>query len=419
MKVVAIAFSSLLLLSCQQSDVVPEPVICPVSDLMEAQLAFRIDMEGQVETRTATAAPRELQGIDNLQKADNVRIYVFQSTTPGGTYTYTPLITYQGDTLPYIHTAAFEKTEVWNGDTQGIESHEYSVPAYLPKYRYYRFLAVGRDDITETDSTHVAYDFRPTPQTTLDEAAATLRPGRQTGTELFTGKSDTPLYTDPEETPEKIEITMTRAVAGLLLYVDSVPHKLRDDHGDMHTVGSVGIAPLLYMTRSLLLATPQPDGLDVRTDEPYVRAYVPEDQTYNDVANIYTNTNPAYDQDQAPHCHSLPLVGAFLTPQNDIPEFPAVVGHTPLRLVYYDLNGDVIASSPIHIKVDHYGKPNATAATAINYDILPNHIYCMGVKNESGSIDAPASIAPDPNYTYNKQDITIWGTWQEIFDLEM
>jgi hypothetical protein len=143
----------------------------------------------------ATRAP--INSAEAVQSIADVRIHAFRTYDGGGTFRY---------------IKSFNISANWS---QGTTSATYAVPrAEMVDPGNYRFLAVGLD--SPSDYTLPTL----TPSLTLySTVAATLATAPAAAQEIFSGYSFHAITAGAES----VSITMTRRVAGVLLYVSNVP----------------------------------------------------------------------------------------------------------------------------------------------------------------------------------------------------
>lgn len=259
---------------CSEDSVVPD--VGQGTDvpegMHEVEVTFNMGANAGLQTR-ATAAPRPLESSDNWQRVTNMRIYVFRSETESddnSDYTYyKPTI--NGQEKDYLYVSDFYKTKldengdisnIWGDEPDESENEEHTVTAKLGlENGFYKFLAVGRDDILEdnpdisqirmTDPNlglneypqqiqqqmqdimtmadgRASWDLEWDETTTLDLAYIGYA-GNPYGTEIFSGISSKSISITEETKGFQESITLDRAVAGLLFNVTNIPEKLKAD----------------------------------------------------------------------------------------------------------------------------------------------------------------------------------------------
>ncbi|MCC8070462.1 MAG: hypothetical protein LIO90_01510, partial [Bacteroidales bacterium] len=449
-----------------------------------ADITLRLGLNQGSTSSSRTQRP--LYSTDDWQQCSNVRIYLFESATEDGPFVYyRPLDRNNaGVSVPYIYVKAFEKDEVWT--VQNIEYHVYSLQGYkLNANRWYKLLAVGRDDLDETLETNgTPQAARPTRywslhdptlspyaadgttprdsliegKTTLEDVRLTSLAGPTTPSEIFTGLSHEENSTalsyngvgmavqSDKEGRLGVDITMYRAVAGVLLYVNNLETTVATDvyrsgvaleaNSDLtnsikahnrQCADAVGtIAQRRILTTTVNDAAYQ-DACDKKNDGVYVL-----DAYY---VNINTNTESKFKD-------ALPLVATFMVPQ-PIPAFQepdndleAVASQSTFRFCFltrdyekdantgdYLFNADgsykstesIITEKPVKIdsgsKVDW--SDNITYEGKYVFPILANNFYHIGNYNVSDGTDTPFDLV-------DMTDVIIGvGSWQIIFDINM
>lgn len=352
-------------------------------------ITFRLD--GSVQTR----ATRPLMSSDNWQRTTDVRIYIFRSDTEGGTYTCHKQQA-MGKTFEYTYVPLFEKdtwgaTDVWGDDEKGMEQHRCRLNANL-KRGYYKLLAIGRDDISETDESGsmMALSTLDNGTTPLGDLTLTCTDAVKAA-EVFTGTSDA-FCVDFEGYETTTTIEMTRAVAGLLMYVENVPA----------AIGSVRVAAI---------------GVEHVSATPGVTAYSKTacgaattdvcllkhtfDVSAPTSSGYYVNTTTNTTDIEAGHPNSVCL-GTFLTPQS-----ATTAGSSSLQLVYYDADGNKLKTMKVKLATElHDGEDN------LHYSLRANHFYSLGQRNSD--TNQPLDLGTKPDAI-----ILVEGSWQEDVEIEL
>lgn len=302
--------------------------------------------------------PRRIFSSNDWQQVNDVRIYAFRKNSAGNFVYYKPYgpdgtkrdclaaadFTLKFDISPYAVW--------WGGDSDTNESHTYAARLRLAAGQY-RFLAIARDDsgvtgtkpLTDPDTDHTAWGWFRWQEgvTRLDQA--TLACSNQSvvaAAELFTGCTAQTLTVDASTSLIRCNITLERAVAGIMMYVENIPATikayLQDDCGDVKLkeirVRSLAVVHGKTVSDQVLLATrgavdgrlpvTQPPAALYDTDNDTEAAVKPSaaptplrvllkadiPQSALAVNGIYTGTAP----DNTAHPNSL-LKGAFVMPQ--------------------------------------------------------------------------------------------------------
>lgn len=287
--------------------------------LHEVEITFNMGTSAGLQTR---AMQRPVISSDNWQRVSDMRIYVFKSEAGSDDASYTYYRpTVNGEVVDYIYVDKFAKDENWGEDDENkynlevpvwgdddntekdLEQHLLTKKIQLEADNHYKFLAIGRDDISGTDVSNIALT-EPTMQasdypssflaeekseTLLDwltkfEAGSTalnrviLRCGNNTGqaTEVFKGISDD-IYVTEGVQGFTCTIELKRSVAGFLMYVKNIPSSItakynvaiEDDEwddrevvvesGKSYTVSNIAIGTIAY-SRDVNVYNNQPDG---------------------------------------------------------------------------------------------------------------------------------------------------------------
>lgn len=187
--------------------------------------------------------PRLVLSSNNWQQVNDVRIYVFRRNTAGTFVYYRPQdadgvkrdffsaedFTLKFDISPYVVW--------WGGASDRNEAHTFTGRMYLPSGEY-RFLALARDDravaagrrLTDPNEAVSAWGWQPWEESVTRLDLATLccaRTSELATTELFSGCTTESLHVDGTTTHFCRSITLNRAVAGILLYVEHIPATIR------------------------------------------------------------------------------------------------------------------------------------------------------------------------------------------------
>ena len=189
-----------------------------------------------------SAPPRQVLSSNNWQQVNDVRIYLFRKNTAGNFVYYKPSDD-NGTKQNYLSMDDFSLKFAqspyviwWGGDDDRNEMHSYVGQMNLPVGEY-RFLALARDDRTVTTSrrlmdpnTSVAtwgWTAWTEGMTRLETATlACARNAELSTTELFSGYTTESILVDATTRSFSRTITLNRAVAGILLYVEYIPATL-------------------------------------------------------------------------------------------------------------------------------------------------------------------------------------------------
>lgn len=386
------------LLSCSQADDWADDSLIAKN---EVTLTFALDLNSQVLSRAA--GNRQLTSSDDWQKVSSVRIYAFRSTSETGTYTYYRP-TDDGTPLDYIYISDFSgKTDVWGDDEPNWEEHEYVSGTLKFADGWYRFVAVGRDDIDGDDNTGSTWDLASlTEGTTTYESwtAQTHSTGISCG-EMFVGYTPAVEINDTQRLHETI--ILKRVVAGVLMYVENISSEINST-----AVRSIGIVRRKH-TWGLNLTTALPYGSDnsFAADGTTLVGTTPAATDFivkYDIPAAQTASNGYYVNLSAGGTDAHPnsvLRGAFVTPQ------AAPATDCTMEFVYLDASGNVLKSLNVKLVNDDMSK-------TMLYPLLANHLYCIGNRKQADDTDEPIDLGNLPdNY------ILVVGSWQVDVDIEM
>ena len=376
----------------------------------EVKLTFAIGLNARLSTR----AGRTLESSDDWQKVNSMRVYLFHSTTESGTYTYyRPML--DGVVKDYLYVSDFEKTSVWGDDETTFEEHIYITSTLELATGWYKFLAIGRDDINGDNDSGATWTFTTLTEgaTTLESLTATVTSTSLACNELFVNYDDiSPLYMDGVNPALYKTIMLRRAVAGVLMYVENVPANIGGT--DVKSIGIIRrkhtwavslISPTLAPpTATGSVSTPiAADGATLVGVTPAATDYVLQyDLSSATIVNGYfVNTNPT----NTVHPNSI-YKGAFVTPQE------AATADCTLEMVLCDAAGTVLRSR--NVKLVKSNGTDVDASLNYLYPIVANNIYQLGQRNIKDNIDEPIDLGDLPDDV-----IIVHGSWQADVDIDM
>lgn len=188
--------------------------------------------------------PRQLISSNNWQQVNDVRIYVFKKNDMGQFVYHCPLDN-NGQKRNYFAVDAFTEKfnespyAVWYGGNEKLnETHTYNIRPMLEDGTY-RFLAIGRDDkntepfLTDPNTVNEEFEWSEWEEdiTTLDEVTLMCTNRNVVAsTELFSGCSDEPgISVTNENTSFQQSIELKRSTAGLLLYIENIPARIKEN----------------------------------------------------------------------------------------------------------------------------------------------------------------------------------------------
>lgn len=409
--------------------------------------------------------PRELESSNDWQQVNDVRIYVFKENN-GNFYYHRPFDA-SGKQQDYYQVSSFEdkfssnKNVVWWGGEKDVnEEHSYSIKPLLADGNY-KFLAVARDDkyATEKKLTDPNVDSgRPANIKAWKENVTVLDDATIVGTnynllqgdELFSGVSNE-ISVSEGSIGFSQTITLNRAVAGLLIYLENVPANevaMQDlgsradgyiDAGESYPVNRISIVSGVGMSDRVIVANPT-EAYDGKTNidndenlkERFMDIIIPMNQETKTEGNYtyYVNTST-----NDKHPNSL-LGGCFIMPQVDKTSMSGDGTYDDsmtenlgksLYLVYYTFTENdaylPIKWIPIKMKSSSDGNP---VESEYYYSIKANHFYSLGRKHYSqdgGTIkdedDVPIDLKPEGGEGGdNNLVITVNPDWDWKGDLE-
>ena len=365
--------------------------------------------------------PRIVLSSNNWQQVNDVRIYVFKRNSTGHFTYYRPLNA-DGVKQDYIRADEFlDKFDIspyavwWGGTDDMDETHSFTGSMVLESGEY-RFLAVARDDRNVpadrrlTDPNVPAGEWLAwTEATTILEEATLSCTGRPevSASELFSGHTGESVTIDGSGSHIYRTITLHRAVAGILMYVEHVPATIkafvRDASGKIRkqdvAVKSLAIVHGQTISDRVLLSSREAvegtltvsetnssssgsgsssSGSSSGQSNPPMPAYwlLRADITSNTAVRngSYVNTSP----ENTEHPDAI-LKGAFVMPQqaNDSKADKGKTYDNSLYLVFigYDsyLKKEIALEwRPVRLVSD------TESCDPLYYPILANHFYSIG-----------------------------------------
>lgn len=339
-------------------------------------------------------AGRPLYSSQALQQVNSMTVYVFKENA--GSYVY--------DNKVYT-IADFD-----NATAIGDEAHSMEIETALTDGSY-KFLAVGLED----DETYEALSFTTT--TTLEQAAIQLTSGKK-ASEFFAGFTN--VYTVDANTQSLgVNITLTRAVAGVLGYFKNVPYKVLAADGTMKRVAKVSIQLNQNATDAALVdpATEKTFG-DGSSYTELMSITFDGTVQYDEAKNIYTCAavttgsagNPAKLENSF-------LVGGYSLP------CAAITGGKTMKVVLYSEDDEALKTYPVQMD-----------DSSTDFGLDRNGFYGIGHKeadnNTDGDLDDGDDDDPDDPNTGDPDDpvdlskdqiitITVNANWSAIHDLEL
>lgn len=437
--------------SCSQDD---SPIDDGHEQLHEVQLTFDLKLDSSVGTR----ASRPLISADDWQKVSDMRIYVFRSSTgldDGSFVYYHPKVrdnlTNEISVTPYFQVPEFDKNGDGVWDKTEFEEHMYRIVPMLSN-GYYRFLAVGRDDNESATPLNVNWTEG---RTTWKTAVMANNGGTPRVTEVFTGypmnADGTPKtihLTAPESFTE--EIMCRRTVAGVFLYVYNIPVRLSTEYA-----WYAGGSPTGAISQDV------EKGVECSVDEVAIVAagynadvnlssrrcgdtFVSDNSRFYATRLASISTAGLTPDTESGVYPDLVYAGSFVFPTSlyersftadytggekaDAGNF--TVFDKSLYLCFFHISGSgqyyPIKMIPIKIVRSYTHDPdsedicagdNAISADGLHFNLVANHLYCLGYRNEKNSVEDPIDLKEALNKP--ALQITVIGSWQADVDIEM
>ena len=231
------------LCSCTTSE---ESTVTPKGETEPVEMSLTLGVSGGM-------ASRELNTWDAAQQVNDMRIYLFRCAqdkvgTSEEAFTYYIPEDLASKNVGYYTVSEFDNQSPYYSAAHNNqpEQHTYTFHPLLPTGYSYKFLAVGRDDKYEADGNKkLTEPTFTTETTTLEDASialtsSTLEAAQNGGTlkctEIFTGtvqdgttQSDKAIAVTSDNRYFEGSITLTRNVAGLILYVQNIPSVVEDN----------------------------------------------------------------------------------------------------------------------------------------------------------------------------------------------
>lgn len=433
--------------------------------------------------------PRKVLSSNNWQQVNDVRIYVFRKNTAGNFVYYKPLDD-NGSKRDYLSVEDFSlKFDLspyviwWGGADDTNEAHAFTGRLNLPSGEY-RFLALARDDRTVTSARRLmdpniavsTWGWAAWSEATTRLETATLACARNTelsATELFSGYTSESLVVDGSTTHFTRTITLNRAVAGILLYVEYIPATIRTQvcnasgstvpqnlavkslavvHGktvsDQVLIASrSAVAGRLPATTSGSTATTDTSADDTSADDTSTDDTSTDDTGTNSGANsggssstlplpryvllradipaqaqvlngVYVNLSPG----NTAHPHAL-LKGAFVMPQAANPSTGSGSGaetyDKSLYLVFLGYDASQNREIALEWRPIRFADAEGEGCDPLHYPLLANHFYSIGSRRfslQSGALqlesDSPVDLRDETSAAIT---IRLEPCWDEYY----
>lgn len=408
------------------------------------------------KSNTSVVKPRELTTWEPAQQVNDMRIYVFRCSEKegkDGDYTFyvpTDLENAGKDYYDVSEKGYFtNESPYYSKEHEGkFETHTFSIKPMLEEGYYYKFLAVGRDDKYAVECStdgEIEYQWgwkwlkEPLFKNDTKFSDASIENGVVLPvvdeneepfwcTEIFSGilregdKEDAILVSGSTKGFQR-EITLKRAVAGLMFYVKNIPAKVVDNSGGKYN-GETFTPKFVALVSSV---TSKSTGLVNRTmptTSDYVHSTVQDASlAYIDLENDDTwvidetkkiFTRPANAEKGWPENSfmvsnfvmptSLECINKVLELESNLPEEP---------MTFYLHYGAEIRKSQynrfVKIKIGA-----SDGSSSILYPIEANHLYSLGRKDNEKN--EPYPLTPEND----EITITVHADWDNVgnFGLE-
>ena len=428
----------------------------------QAELKFNISVDPQA---SSTRASRPLESSDCWQRVSDVKIYLFRSDTgeEDSFYYYFPTVrnsvTNTTTRQPYLAVDEFSKDsdDNWDDHISGNETHTYTISPLLEN-GYYRFLAVGRDDNPQTSPLTIDWQEGVT---RWDEALMQNTAGHPRVTEIFSGYPteaggrEVSTLKISDRTPFNKTIVLHRAVAGVLLNVKNIPVRIQSDFSwysvdpptgvirqdveknQFYNVNEVAIVCAGYYPTLDLVSRRwhepkpfQPDasrffatrlawvstkGLTSTTDE-YGNTFYPQSLYHGNFVFPAKLVDRSFFAD---------YTGGEKEDPENLTEF-----NRSLYLCFYTISrsGAYYPVKMIPIKIartiihdpeaeDNCAGDDVLDKTGTHFNLVANHIYCLGKRCVGDGTDIPIDLNDALNHP--ELEITVVGAWQVDVDIDM
>ncbi|MCM1220746.1 MAG: FimB/Mfa2 family fimbrial subunit [Lachnospiraceae bacterium] len=372
-----------------------------IEDTRDSEVIIKLSVASELTSRAG--APRTLESADNWQRVTDMMIFVFRSDTEDGEYKLLhPTIRQTDGTdkkVESIRVDAFDKTEIYKNSE--FETHTTTVIPRLKK-GYYRFLALGVDNLSFWKENTINFEEGVTE---WDDAV--LKFDTVTLNEFFSGypkdnngKVEN-IYISGEREKTLISIELKRCVAGVLLYVKNIPTTYNNKNiTNIRLVLSGNDNSTSLIERSWL-----------QDSEPTATETILADFT---AESCNETIGEGTDKEEQRY-----YTGAFLLPSRT-----SMLENSVMRMDFMS-NDAVIKSLKVVTTTSSEDENSQTIGNGskleVNhegtlYNIVANHIYCIGLRYENGEkipIDLGEAIKD------NSIRIIALGSWQADVDIEI
>jgi len=418
----------------------------------------RLTFDFTLDSSTGSRSPRPLETSDNWQKVSDMRIYVFRSST-GVTdesfVLYHPNVrdeaTGRVSEQPYLQVTGFEKNsdDIWKEPT--FEQHMYQIVPMLGE-GYYRFLAVGRDD--EAGNTPLELNWTKG-LTSWRYAMMENTGGSPRVSEVFTGY---PMNTDGTVRTIRVtgadsfteHITCRRTVAGVLLYVKNIPVRLTTEyawHGEGSPTGAISQdveKGVECSVDEVAIVSAGYSGDVNLMSRRHGDVFIKDQSRFKATRIAWVSTSGMETDETGNYYVNKAYSGSFVFPaplydksftadyaggeKADAGNY--TVFDKSLYLCFFHISGSgkyyPIKMMPIKIVRSDVSDSESESicagdyvisADGLHYNLVANHLYCLGVRNEKNKEDDPIDLKDALKNPELK--ITVIGNWQADVDITM
>lgn len=450
---------ALSLFSCVQD----EGIQSEKTSKHEVHLTMGFTLAADLSTR----ATRPLTSIDPWQRVTDMRVYVFRLDSEDGTYKlYSPEVKDNNGKIrkqPNIYISDFNKTH--SDDNDGIwkdpledESHTYTITPMLPD-GYYRLLAVGYDD---PNMSPVKLNWTEG-KTTWETATLVNNSGSPVASEIFTGYprdiygNVQTLHVNPNSDDIYVEIKCRRTVAGVLLYLKNIPANYIAEDSWSGIGGGTGIitSDLIkgkdYKIHEVALVTIGHNPIVNAVSRHWENDFVFDNSRFKltRLASIEINPEEGEGDGEIKYIRkTFPAVGNFVMPSDtyiakDNPLVADYIGglldkdsrkfDKSLYLCFFTKTGSglyypvklwpvkLVRSNIQDVESEDLcaGELMLQPDNPFNYNLVANHLYCLGMYKADGSIDQPVDLEKERNEHNETVNIVVIGSWQYEINIEM
>lgn len=452
---VSMAFS---LFSCVQETGFPDEE----SSKLQVNLTMGFTLSSEINTRST----RPLTSIDSWQRVTDMRVYLFYSETgdENSFKLYYPLVKNsfgQLERQENLYIPEFDKTEVEGND--GIwkqpedEEHSYVISPMLDE-GFYRLLAVGYDD---PNLSPVTLDWEEK-ETTWETAVLTNKSNTPVASEIFTGfprdeeGNVRTIHVVQNNDSFEIEIECRRAVAGVLMYLKNIPsHFNAEESWEGEDTGTGIISPELtqgksYAIHEVALVTVGYNQVCNAVTRHWEDPFKYDNSRFKLTRLAWIELDPEdEDVDGGYHRKTFPAVGNFVMPSETykVKYHPLEAKYSgglsdpdshegfdkSLYLCFFTKTGSglyyPVKLWPVKLVRSYTqdedledecaGDLELTEDNPFNYNLVANHLYCLGMYKADGTINQPVDLEKEKEEHGEELIIKVLGSWQYEINIEM